>query len=59
METALFRPLRTNPLGGLIASIGFLLILQSLAVLGFGLRMQNVPRVSKTPRSPVRRRDDL
>jgi branched-chain amino acid transport system permease protein len=47
MEFALFRPLRENPLGGLIASIGFLLILQSLAVLGFGLRMQNVPAVTK------------
>ena len=47
MEWGLFRPLRENPLGGLIASIGFLLILQSLAVLGFGLRMQNVPPVSK------------
>jgi branched-chain amino acid transport system permease protein len=47
MELALFRPLRENPLGGLIASIGFLLILQSVAVLGFGLRMQNVPAVSK------------
>ncbi|MDQ3561221.1 MAG: branched-chain amino acid ABC transporter permease, partial [Pseudomonadota bacterium] len=38
MEWGLFRPLRENPLGGLIASIGFLLILQSLAVLAFGLR---------------------
>ena len=47
MEWALFRPLRDNPLAGLIASIGFLLILQSLAVIGFGLRMQNVPPVSK------------
>lgn len=47
MEWAMFRPLRENPLGGLIASIGFLLILQSLAVLGFGLRMQNVPAISK------------
>ncbi|HWT30307.1 MAG TPA: branched-chain amino acid ABC transporter permease [Propylenella sp.] len=47
MEWTLFRPLRENPLGGLIASIGFLLILQSLAVLGFGLRMQNVPPVTK------------
>lgn len=47
MELTLFRPLRTNPLGGLIASIGFLLILQTLAVLGFGLRNQNVPRVSQ------------
>lgn len=43
MERALFRPLRDNPLGGLIASIGFLLILQTLAVLGFGRRMGHVP----------------
>lgn len=47
MELTLFRPLRTNPLGGLIASIGFLLILQTVAVVGFGLRNQNVPRVSQ------------
>src|SRR5688500_14874533 len=47
MEWGLFRPLRENPLGGLIASIGFLLVLQSVAVLGFGLRMQNVPPLSK------------
>lgn len=47
MELTLFRPLRTNPLGGLIASIGFLLILQTLAVLSFGLRNQNVPPVSQ------------
>ncbi|MEP9372742.1 branched-chain amino acid ABC transporter permease [Mesorhizobium sp. KR1-2] len=47
MELALFRPLRTNPLGGLIASIGFLLMLQTVAVLGFGLRNQNVPPVSQ------------
>jgi branched-chain amino acid transport system permease protein len=43
MEYGLFRPLRENPLGGLIASIGFLLILQTVAVLGFGVRMKNVP----------------
>jgi len=43
MERALFRPLRDNPLGGLIASIGFLLILQTAAVLGFGRRMGHVP----------------
>ena len=42
MEYALFRPLRDNPLGGLIASIGFLLILQTAAVLGFGVRMQHI-----------------
>ena len=43
MEWALFRPLRDNPLGGLIASIGFLLILQTLVVLGFGVRMEHIP----------------
>ena len=42
MENALFRPLRDNPLGGLIASIGFLLILQTIAVLGFGVQMEHV-----------------
>lgn len=47
MERALFRPLRDNPLGGLIASIGFLLILQNLAVLGFGRRMAHVPPVTR------------
>ena len=34
MERAMFRPLRDNPLGGLVASIGFLLILQAIAVMG-------------------------
>jgi branched-chain amino acid transport system permease protein len=43
MEYGLFRPLRDNPLGGLIASIGFLLILQTVAVLGFGVQMEHVP----------------
>ena len=43
MERTMFRTLRDNPLGGLIASIGFLLILQTLAVLGFGRRMGHVP----------------
>jgi branched-chain amino acid transport system permease protein len=42
MERALFRPMRDNPLGGLVVSIGFLLILQSLAVLGFGVRMEHI-----------------
>ena len=37
-----FRPLRDNPLGGLIASIGFLLILQTTAVMGFGVRMAHI-----------------
>lgn len=47
MERALFRPLRDNPLGGLVASIGFLMVLQALAVIGFGVRMEHVPPVSQ------------
>lgn len=42
IERGLFRPLRDNPLGGLIVSIGLLLILQALAVLGFGVRMEHI-----------------
>jgi branched-chain amino acid transport system permease protein len=47
MERALFRPLRDNPLGGLVASIGFLMVLQALAVIGFGVRMEHVPPVTQ------------
>lgn len=47
MERTLFRPLRDNPLGGLVASIGLLMILQALAVLGFGVRMEHVPPVTQ------------
>lgn len=47
MEWALFRPLKDNPLGGLVASIGFLMILQSLAVMGFGVRMEHIPPVTQ------------
>ncbi len=43
MERVLFRPMRNNPLGGLVVSIGFLLILQALAVIGFGVRMEHIP----------------
>lgn len=43
MEKGLFQPLRTNPLGGLIASIGLLLILQALVSIGFGVRMEHIP----------------
>lgn len=43
VERTLFRPMRENPLGGLIVSIGLLLILQALAVLGFGVRMEHIP----------------
>ncbi len=44
MEAKLFRPLRDNPLGGLICSIGVLFILQVIAVKvgGLGL-MKHVP----------------
>jgi branched-chain amino acid transport system permease protein len=42
MERALFRPLRGNPLGGLIASIGFLLVMQAAATLGFGVKKRPV-----------------
>jgi branched-chain amino acid transport system permease protein len=47
MEAALFRPLRDNPLGGLVASIGFLMILQALVSMGFGVRMAHVPPVTQ------------
>ena len=43
MERALFRPLRANPLGGLVVSIGFLLTLQALVSVLFGVRMENIP----------------
>lgn len=47
MERTLFRPLKDNPLGGLVASIGFLMILQALAVMGFGVRMEHIPPVTQ------------
>ncbi len=47
MERGLFRPLRENPLGGLVASIGFLMVLQSAASMGFGVRMEHVPPVTQ------------
>lgn len=43
MERLLFRPMRDNPLGGLICSIGALLILQSGAVYLFGVRKKSIP----------------
>lgn len=43
MEWTMFRPLCDNPLGGLVASIGFLMILQALVSMGFGVRMAHVP----------------
>ncbi|MDA3858567.1 MAG: branched-chain amino acid ABC transporter permease [Roseovarius sp.] len=47
MERTLFRPLRDNPLGGLVASIGFLMIMQALASMGFGVRMEHIPPVTQ------------
>jgi branched-chain amino acid transport system permease protein len=47
MEWSMFRPLRDNPLGGLVASIGFLMVLQALASMGFGVRMAHVPPVTQ------------
>lgn len=47
MERALFRPLRDKPLAGLVASIGFLMILQALVSIGFGVRMEHVPPVTR------------
>ena len=47
MEFTMFRPLRDNPLGGLVASIGFLMIMQALVSIGFGVRMEHVPPVTQ------------
>ncbi len=43
VERGLFRPLRANPLGGLIVSIGLLLVLQAAVAAGFGVRMEHIP----------------
>jgi branched-chain amino acid transport system permease protein len=42
-ERALFRPLRDNPLGGLIVSIGLLLVLQAAIAAWFGVRSEHMP----------------
>ncbi|MGI9505930.1 MAG: branched-chain amino acid ABC transporter permease, partial [Geminicoccaceae bacterium] len=47
-ERALFRPLRDNPLGGLIVSIGLLLVLQAAVAVGFGVRAENIPPAFRT-----------
>ena len=47
MERGLFRPLRQNPLGGLVASIGFLMMLQAAVSMLFGVRMMHVPPPTK------------
>jgi len=40
MERLLFRPMLNNPLGGLIISLGLLLIMQATAAMLFGVRME-------------------
>ena len=47
MEMTMFHPLKDNPLGGLVASIGFLMVIQALIILGFGVRMEHVPPVTQ------------
>lgn len=47
VERGLFRRLRDNPLGGLVVSIGLLMILQALATMAFGVRMAHVPPPTK------------
>ena len=47
MEMTMFHPLRDNPLGGLVASIGFLMVIQAMIILGFGVRMEHVPPVTQ------------
>ena len=47
MERGLFRPLKDNPLGGLVASIGLLLVLQAVVILIFGVRMLHVTPPTK------------
>lgn len=48
MERFMFRPLRDNPLSGLIASIGLLLVLQAAVTLVFGVRMEHIPPPTQT-----------
>ena len=40
VERVLFRPMLKNPLGGLIISLGLLLVLQALVAMIFGVRME-------------------
>lgn len=47
MEFTMFHPLRDNPLGGLVASIGFLMVIQASITIGFGVRMEHVPPVTQ------------
>lgn len=47
MERVIFRRLSGNPLEGLVASIGLLLIFQAVVTLAFGVRMAHVPVLTK------------
>ncbi len=47
MQLSMFGPLRDNPLAGLVASIGFLLVMQALVSIWFGVRMEHVPPVTQ------------
>ena len=48
MERTLFRPVRANPLAGLIVSIGLLLMLQAAVAMGFGVRMEHITPSTQT-----------
>ena len=48
MERTLFRPVRDNPLAGLIVSIGLLLMLQAAVAMGFGVRMEHIAPPTRT-----------
>lgn len=47
MERMIFSRLSGNPLGGLVASIGLLMIFQAVVTLTFGVRMAHVPTLTK------------
>ena len=55
MEQLLFKPMRDNPLGGLIMSVGVLFILQVLAAVIFGVGlMKHIPPLYSGGDSGVR-----
>lgn len=43
LERAVFRPLRANPMGAFIASLGVIFVLQTSILLTFGTKMKDVP----------------
>ena len=52
MQQALFKPVRNNPLAGLIVSIGLLLMLQAAVAMGFGVRMEHIAPSTQTTFHP-------